>query len=176
MNLQEQLNRIQEMMGINTPNGIVVYHTSLKPIVDVDDRFLKVQSPRDKPEGLWFTYTPEKWGNFFYTSLPKEKLFVYQLKIDNSNFLILDSIEKINEFNDTFESDKPLFGESYGMIWTAPNWLKVKEIYDGVEFPNYEEIRADIDFSDVKNQWLTFIDINSGCLWNPRALKNIEQI
>jgi len=175
MNLQEQLNRIQEMMGIRDSNGIVVYHTSLEPIVDIDDRFLKVQTPRDKPEGLWFTYDPKDWYNFNYSS-SKVKLYTYELKIDNSNFLILDSIEKINEFNNTFESDKPLFTESYGMIWTAPNWLKIKKIYDGVEFPNYEKLKKDIDFSDVKNHWLTFIDLNSGCLWNSKALNSIEQL
>ena len=88
----------------------------------------------------------------------------------------INSIEKINEFNNTFESDKPLFTESYGMIWTAPNWLKIKKIYDGVEFPNNEKLKKDIDFSDVKNHWLTFIDLNSGCLWNSKALNSIEQL
>ena len=176
MKLQEQIQRIQEMMGVDTPNGNVVYHVSLKPIGDIDDRFIKIQSPRDKPDGLWFTYTPKRWSNYYYSSFSKEEIFLYELKIDNSNFLILDSIEKINEFNDTFESDKLLFGESYGVIWTGPNWLKVKEIYDGVEFPNYEELKSDIDFSNVKNHWLSFIDINSGCLWNSKALKNIKQI
>ena len=174
MNIKESIRRAlrEELLGVNQIN---VYHVSLEPITNIDNRFLKKQTPRDKPEGIWFTYEPNKWKDYFYSSDFKN-LYKYKLTIDNSNFLILDTIEKINEFNQEYKSDKPLFGESYGMIWTAPDWKSVKMEYDGVEFPNYEKLKNDIDMGDVKNHWLTFIDVDSGCVWNNNVIKNIKEI
>ena len=171
MNLQENIRRI---LREELNNQIEVYHISREPIIDIDNRFLTKQTRKDKPEGFWFTYETNKWEDFMYNQTTR-KLYKYKLTIDSSNFLILDTIEKLNEFNEEYESDS-LFNEIYGAIWTGPNWKKVKRDYDGVEFPNYEELKKDIDMLDDKNRWLTFIDVNSGCVWNSKAIKNIEEI
>jgi hypothetical protein len=179
MNLQEQLNRIQEMMGTN--KTIKVYHISKTPITKIDNRYLSKQTPRDKPEGLWFSYEPNTWKDFYIYD--DGDYFTYEITIDTSNLIKLDSIEKINHFNEKYESHKSIFKqdddmiqEMYGMIWTAPNWLKVKKDYDGVEFPNFEELKNEIDFDDIKNQWLSFIDVNSGCVWNQNSIIDFEEI
>ena len=174
MGLQENIRRILREEIIQS-NQINVYHVSIEPITNIDNRFLNKQTPRDKPEGIWFTYEPNKWEDYFYSGNFKN-FYKYKLTINTSNFLLLDTIEKINEFNEKYKSDKPLFNESYSIIWTAPDWIQVKMEYDGVEFPNFEKLKNDIDMSDVKNHWLTFIDVNSGCVWNNNSIKNIEEI
>lgn len=164
-------------MGINKITN--VYHISKYPISEIDNRFLSKQTPRDKPEGLWFTYNPNRWKDFYMGN--DTNYFLYEITIDRTNFIRLDSIESIEMFNEKYESDKSVFNddvieEMYGMIWTAPNWINVKKDYDGIEFPNYEEIKNEIDFNDVKNHWLSFIDVNSGCIWNDNSVIDFKEI
>jgi len=179
-NLHEEISRMKSMMGLN--NTIKGFHISKTPISKIDNRFLVDTHLRDKPEGFWFTYEPNKWEEFYYGNV-SDSYFMYEIVIDSTNIITLDSIDKINEFNLKYESDKNIFkheeylSESvYSMIWTSPNWFKVKKDYYGIEFPNYEELKNKIDFNDVKNHWLTFIDVNSGCIWNEKSVINFKEI
>lgn len=179
-NLQEQIRRIQEIMGLN--NTIKGFHISKTPISKIDNRFLVDNHLRDKPEGFWFTYEPNKWKEFYYGD-SAENYFQYEITIDPTNIITLDTIDKINEFNRIYESDKYMYDHEndlnesvWGVIWTSPNWFNVKKDYYGIEFPNYEQLKNQIDFNDVKNQWLTFIDVNSGCIWNEKSVIDFKQI
>lgn len=159
-----------------------VYHVSTTPITNIDNRFLFKQSPRDKPEGLWFTYDKNRWEEFFYSD-NTENYFTYEITIDTSKLIKLDSIEKIDSFNEKYGSEGSIFKqnyetiqEAYNLIWTSPNWMDVKRDYDGIEFPNFEELSNYIDFDNVKNHWLTFIDVNSGCVWNSKSIINFKRV
>jgi hypothetical protein len=156
------------------------FHISKTPISKIDDRFLVDDYLRDKPEGFWFTYESDEWKEFYYNN-KTDSYFMYEIVIDSTNIITLDSIDKINNFNEKYESDKNIYKHKqdlnetvYSMIWTSPNWFKVKKDYYGIEFPNYEELKNEIDFNDVKNHWLTFIDVNSGCIWNKKAVVNFK--
>ena len=170
----------ESIIGVNkTING---FHVSKTPISRIDNRFLVDSHLRDKPEGVWFTYEPNKWKEFYYGNV-SDSYFMYEIVIDSTNIITLDTIDKINEFNLKYESDKNIYkhekdsNESvYSMIWTSPNWFNVKKEYYGIEFPNYEELKKDIDFNDVKNHWLTFIDMNSGCIWNEKSVIDFKEI
>ena len=45
-----------------------------------------------------------------------------------------------------------------------------------IQLKHYEKLKNDIDMGDVKNHWLTFIDVDSGCVWNNNSIKNIKEI
>ena len=60
---------------------------------------------------------------------------------------------------------------------------KIHEMLNNIEgnsvmvrvFP-HEEIKNEIDFNDVKNHWLSFIDVNSGCIWNDNSVIDFKEI
>jgi hypothetical protein len=120
-----------------------------------------VQARGFKPKGLWYS-KKDSWVNWVEVNMPEWKGdYLYTPEIDKSNFLIIDTPEKLQKF-----------ARMYRISDYEMQWSKVAEKYDGIEFPVYfPEYRLKSGFG-----WYSTIDVESGCVWNPKSVKDIKQI
>jgi hypothetical protein len=118
-----------------------------------------------KPKGLWFGIQ-DHWIRWIKYEMPQWKEpNLTSLEIDENKLLIIDTVEKIQEFDQTYGrylEDFPNF--------RVINWKEVAKQYDGILFPVY--------FPDQRRIyiWYNAIDIPSGCIWNKQAVKNFQSI
>lgn len=149
-----------------------IHHTNKKTI-SIPYAVPYVQKPDHKPDGLWYGINWE-WEEWCESNMPNWRHGKhFSLQIDMEKILLLDSIVKINNFQ-----------EEYGQLpdWMAKrdmnilfdhiyiNWKKVAEKYSGIEINPYQySLRH-------KMLWLSGWDISSGCIWNLSAIKSLEPI
>lgn len=115
-----------------------------------------------KPNGLWFGIR-DHWIRWVKSEMPEWKEpNLTSLEIDKNKLLIIDTVEKIQEFDQTYGIDFSTF--------RVINWKQVAKQYDGILFPVY--------FRDQRRIyiWYNVIDIPSGCIWNKRAVKTFQSI
>lgn len=110
-----------------------------------------------KPEGLWFGEGNSwkifcKQNNF---NAGKYK-FKYNIKIDTNKVYIINSIEKLQDFEEEYLND-------YNKI----DWAKVTDDYSGVII--YDSIIG-------TREWTSTWDITSGCIWRADALLSLQQV
>jgi hypothetical protein len=129
----------------------------------------KNKSIVSKPFGLWYSIGFE-WLDFttndFEGFYGEEKLYAYEINIDNLNILKLNTIEDINEFLKKYKIGNDMF--------VSIDWKEVSKSYDGIEINNYRKIKnkALLNFDYI---WLYGWDVSSGCIWNTKNL-NIKEI
>lgn len=103
-----------------------------------------------KPNGLWLSVNNawRKWckNEDFKVDFYSVK---YQFEVDISNFLILDTREKIIEFDKKYKIDE-----------NSLNWQLVKENFDGILFSPY------FNYFNDEETWYNNIDVASACVWN----------
>jgi len=127
------------------------------------------QSDKDiKPTGLWYGINNE-WLNWCKEHEPEwigKNMF--KLDIDMSNVLILSTVKDTIEFYIKYKKDKP---------WECMKWRDLAKDYDGFEIQNYHAIKYSeflrIDY--IGFLWLWGWDVDSGCIWNLKAIKSIEK-
>lgn len=110
-----------------------------------------------KPGGLWLS----KGNEWAETSAFKGGKYIYEVSIDDSNMIILDTIDKVKDFTDKYKIDINSF-------FIIINWKKVAREYDGIIFDNYNKIKKEIlKEINPKYMWFSTVDINSACTWRP---------
>ena len=115
----------------------------------------------DKPKGLWYQINGS-WNEWCSIEMPQwlEKKIDWELSIDKSNVLIIDTLEKFNLFETKYCAKHP-FLPSNNYI----NWKKVSKDYDGIEITNY------IYSKRMSSMWYYTWDVASGCIWNLTKIK-----
>jgi len=115
-----------------------------------------------KPEGLWYGIG-SSWVDWTSYEMPGWKgNNLYSVEIDYSNVLVLDTIEKMKKFERQYKKQN-----QYGL--KSIDWTEVSAKYDGIEIPIYQ---SSMRFTDWYYPW----DVASGCIWNPKAIKNVVQL
>jgi hypothetical protein len=109
-----------------------------------------------KPQGLWYAFGRE-WLEFLNVENDSNVSPVFELTIDTSNIIRLNTVDDIEEFNDTYGD---------GRLGDTINWLEVSRKYDGIEI--YPFVR---DYSAL--WWYRSFDVSSGCIWNLRRIKQV---
>ncbi len=120
-----------------------------------------------KPIGLWFSKNDE-WSIFNEDTGLFAYNHKYNLNLDFSNILVIDTFEKLKNFHNKY---------SY-LRWEGTNiefikWAELYDIYDGIYFDNYYEIKNSLMF-DNKYIWFYTIDVNSGCIFNAKCVKSFN--
>lgn len=155
-----------EALGINSNSKLHVTHCDK---IEAKITEQKNKGISLKPFGLWYSIGVE-WLDFtiynfegFYSD---EKLYAYEINIDNLNILKLNTIEDVREFMKKYK----IGNDTYVSI----DWKKVSETYDGIEINNYGKIKNEslLDFDYI---WLYGWDVSSGCIWNTEKL-NFKEI
>jgi hypothetical protein len=111
-----------------------------------------------KPGGLWLSKDTE-WGNFMEL---EGHTYLYKAIIDDSNMLILDTVDKVKDFTEKYRV------KTGNMFYVIINWKAVAREYDGVIFDNYNSTKINLmkNFSP-QYIWFLGVDINSACTWRP---------
>lgn len=146
--------------------------------LSLDSLFSEEQkrSYKEKPLGLWYGFGNNwlnflidglffgirEWDRCWFDSKVKQITHIYKLKVDSSIYKINDS--KSLSFFEKLYADK--YKENI-------NWLKVAKTYSGIEIklPKFE-----IDGILDDSYWAWGWDINSGCIWDKKAIKEIKLI
>lgn len=127
-----------------------------------------------KPKGLWFSKDFDwfRWciknGMFI-----DESSYCYQLDISLNKFKIIDTIEKLLDFQSTYKYQEGVLNKLEYI-----NWKKVSEDFDGIFFDNYVEIKLQCNSRGLINKltWFYGIDVSSGVIFNIDCIKKFENI
>lgn len=160
---ESQLKVISERLKFGSKERI---HVSKNPIDGL--KAAEQTSGSLKPRGLWYGFGDE-WIGWLKSEMPEwwdEAQYAYKIIPDTSTILVINTIEELDQFIDTYNVGRNI------------DWVKVAEEYDGIEFPTYSKNRfRSLAFSStdhMKYMWVYSMDIASGCIWNPRAIKTIK--
>jgi len=115
----------------------------------------------DKPKGLWYQINGS-WNEWCSIEMPHwlDDKVDWELSIDKSNVLIIDTLEKFNLFETKYQAKHPYLPSNNYI-----DWKKVCKDYDGIEIPNYMYSKR---FSSM---WYYGWDVASGCIWNLKKVK-----
>lgn len=117
-----------------------------------------------KPNGIWYQIDGS-WESWVSIEMPDwlvENNNKYELDIDMSNVLVLDTLDKMYSFNTKY---KVLDGER--LLFESIDWNRLSLDYDGIEIPFYMySLRMNADF-----HWYYSWDVASGCIWNTSIIK-----
>lgn len=133
-------------------------------ILDYNKKY-KISLFNLKPDGLWISIDNswEEWcrDNEFKLDAIQNK---YKIELnDNSNILIINTINKFKEFYNRYKTESEI-GSFY-----KPDWGTIKNKYDGIIIsPYFYQLRLEIDYL-----WYSIWDCSSGCIWNLNSIKSI---
>lgn len=136
----------------------------------------KLLKPHLKPDGLWYACGGE-WIEFCINNgMQDEWNFVHEIDIDYTKILLIDTPNKVFEFYNKYKTPNKfkdpvriIPSDNVHMI----RWEEVvQDGYHGIEFaPFFTEKELGQYLA-----WYNSLDIASGCIWNPAAIKSIEYI
>lgn len=139
--------------------------TDSETIIKSDRRY-----PQDaffKPHGLWYSFNDEWLQRCMQGMRDRIRKYKYTLDIDLSNILIISTIEELTEFNNKYSDEKLMY---------LFDWNKIAQLYDGIEFRNYNQLCHINKDVFLKTMWIRSLDVSSGCIWNLKCLKSFEKI
>ena len=147
-------------MALKLSQNIVVFQ---KPFdwAHVSNTF--TQKVDVKPEGIWYACGRE-WINYLESESPEDTIsHVYELTLDKSYFLILNTNEKILNFNKQYGLTKYLGVGKDSDSFKFVDWPFVKmQGYKGIEIcPYARKLR-----NDNRVEWYYPWDVASGCFWD----------
>lgn len=143
-----------------------------------------------KPIGLWYA-TNKEWINFSKNWASYKYMYMIKLKYTTLDKPNSNSVLKITNKNDVIE-----FTLKYGIIekgyfdkmeYKNINWQNVEKDFGGVDvtelflreahfIQEYNTYEYKIKLSDYDITWLNTWDVPSGCVWNPKAIKQFKLI
>lgn len=155
---------IYEVNKFINPNSLIGYHNTFEPCIKTNKTYKQIIW--GKPNGLWFTPNDE-WKEYCEENELSDWVGQndFKLKINSTNFLIIETVNELIEFNKKFG-----IVDEYRM--NVINWKHVSNQYDGIFINNYNDIMKNIDY--IKHMWLCHWDVNSGCVWNLKTIQQIE--
>ena len=142
-----------------------------------------VEQHNPKPNGLWYALG-DGWANWLLIEEPRwVQRYVFEIELDYPNMLCISppmdvkglgwkSVMSFSEFATKYAEPDKLFKGSrtphvnlslYTRMGYANNWDLVSKDFDGVE--NYF-------MNNNFGPWA----VDSGCVWNPRAVKSVRMV
>ena len=124
---------------------------------------------RPKPRGIWYALG-EDWARWVTSEMAEwwERYnHVYQLDIDYSNVLRINTSSKLQKFEEQYltKEEFPEYGKMEGMNWGED----ITKQYKGIEIIPYQW-----DFRN--HSWYHGWDVASGCIWDSSAIKGFKEI
>ena len=142
-----------------------------------------------KPHGLWYS-CGVSWYNFcldneFGDWCVYKDCNVYQLEIDKSKILSINTIPKLKNFHNKYKETKNKITKNKitknKITKTNHEYIKWNEVYKeyyGIHFCPFlkTKFRKETNYMQSKLLWYLSIDVDSGCIWNINAIKNFKNI
>jgi len=144
-----------------------IHHTDIDNIIN-QNYFNNIEE--FKPIGIWYDID-NSWTEWCKRNMPDWTYKNhFELDIDESKILIIDTKEKLLDFDKQYSI--PLsnrIGSIIGNI-SVIDWTSVSNKYSGIEISPY---RYDCRFGLF---WYYGWDVASGCIWNFDCVKEIKKI
>jgi hypothetical protein len=185
MNINEQLTRMKNMMGIDevsddTYNEIKTKYSNARLIMSDNSEIQYRATPNQeisfKPKGLWYGIGDE-WIKWVRSEMPDwESDNVFKIDIDETKILKITNYEELVEFEQKYTAirqvDRTDFRPSAMMASMHPSidWVKVANEYGGVEIAPY------IYEARYEHRWYYGWDVASGCIWGDGVITNILKL
>lgn len=158
------------------------YHWSKKPITTVRDFVSQVGKTFDisdrsaelqKPKGLWYgigTSWSEFIGEDDYYDEDFSNKYLYELTIDKSKILVIDSDDKLKDFNKRFKTEQVITDNGILVtVTTGINWDLVSKHYCGIEVV-VTKLSQNVKGYGSGFKFLESWDVDSGCIWNTSCI------
>ena len=121
-----------------------------------------------KPVGLWYGLGTE-WIDWVREEMPEwESENVFEIKIDESRILKIDSEAGIRDLT-----------REFGLSYRSPSggvydidWPRIAKLYSGIEISPYQR---GMRYDKVASWYYTW-DIASGCIWGNDVIKKMQKI
>lgn len=187
MDLQENIQRIKEVMGLN--ERLILgrnerVHISTNKIESIND-IEQGKSVFGKPGGLWYGFGDEwiyfaKHGFDDDSNLSfKKKKYGYKIYPNMEKIIVLRTKDDVDNFVDRYLSRFPNNNNKYDI-----DWVKVSQDYSGIEIPTYNELGMrswgdpyENGREDVKRySWLYPWDVTSGCIWKSDGVSRMKEL
>ena len=128
-----------------------------------------------KPNGLWYSFG-EFWLNFCKVNI-RSKLgeTLFELEIDDTNMLKIDSFEQLKEFQMKYGynifSRFSKIEDEWVHFFNPDNknhieWKDVAKDYTGIEITNLRGINKEMGFDILPYMWYKAWDVPGGCIWD----------
>lgn len=151
---------------------IIILNNKLNPLYFSKlEKIINKKKTSFKPIGLWYS-CGMGWYNFCLDNNfgVYKDCNIYQLEIDKSKILSINTIPKLKKFHNKYKETK----NNYEFI----KWNEVYKEYYGIQFCPFlkTKFRKETDYMQSKLLWYEMIDIDSGCIWNINAIKIFKNI
>ncbi len=152
---------LNERILVDIPNDKRIL-VSPSQNLQFQDSLVGTQSTEFKPRGLWYSLGME-WIEFLRDEMPngaKNRTYLYEIQINPSKVLIIDTEEKFIEFNSIYSIQNDEYVD----------WKKVAQSYSGIEIAPYMWTFR------MSHMWYYGWDVASGCIWKKDGIENIKLI
>ncbi len=118
---------------------------------------------RAKPTGFWYGLG-SSWIDWVNSEMPEWNYeHIFKIDINPNRVLQIKTLDELTEFDEEFSTINNYNNKNI-------DWKKVNIRYDGIEINPYQ-FKARYNLS-----WYYGWDVASGCIWNPKAISNIEKL
>lgn len=164
---------------------IIILNNKLNPLYFSNlEKIINKKKTSFKPNGLWYS-CGVSWYNFcldneFGDWCVYKDCNVYQLEIDKSKILSINTIPKLIKFHNKYKETKNKITKNK-ITKTNHEYIKWNEVYKeyyGIHFCPFlkTKFRKETNYMQSKLLWYLSIDVDSGCIWNINAIKNFKNI
>ena len=135
--------------------------------------FTKFKKPRNlgedvKPNGVLWVANGNAWKEFVEVEMgQKIPDYVYEVDVDMSKVIKLETYEDIVSFNEKFGVEF-IFGRKKSYII---DWNKVRKDGSGIYIKNPDIKKARKDFV-----WYSTFDVECIGIWNPNAINSVKSL
>ena len=164
---------------------IIILNNKLNPLYFSKlEKIINKKKTSFKPNGLWYS-CGVSWYNFcldneFGDWCVYKDCNVYQLEINKSKILSINTIPKLIKFHNKYKETKNKITKNK-ITKTNHEYIKWNEVYKeyyGIHFCPFlkTKFRKETNYMQSKLLWYLSIDVDSGCIWNINAIKNFKNI
>jgi hypothetical protein len=134
-----------------------------------------------KPAGLWYALNDD-WKQFYQQNLHKfeRKIFttepngyiipgykyMYEIEVDMTQICLIKEVQDVRVFHRKYCTKN-------GSNPMGIDWDKVIEYYSGIEIHNCQILHENVIIYAI--QWLKYWGVDSGCIWDLKAMKTINK-
>lgn len=150
----EQLNFIKQN---HNRDRIHMSKDNVPKVYDTTDKL----TIRTKPIGFWYGFG-SSWIDWVNSEMPEWNYeHIFKINVNSNRILQINTLDELLEFDKQFSVNN-----GYKNI----DWKRVAKSYNGIEINPYQ-YKARFNIS-----WYYGWDVASGCIWNPKAITNIEKL
>ncbi len=144
------------------------HYTSAELFLEsLEDRSCEQDDGAFKPYGLWLSYNDE-WKIWCEKERFRDfkTVNLYKIELEYDKLIVISNYTELIDFENKYK------------VFRTITWEQVSEDYDGIIIKNYNEIINELrSLNKVDDSlWFFTIDVNGGCIWNPRSIISFEKI